>query len=52
MLSPFNLLLDVLGLPYPNRGVYQLEDLPTVGTETRGKEAWDALLQVVRVRAA
>jgi aspartyl/asparaginyl beta-hydroxylase (cupin superfamily) len=28
LLSPFNLLMDVLCLPYHNRGVYQLEDLP------------------------
>src|SRR5262245_54175214 len=28
LLSPFNLLMDVLCLPYHNRGVYQLEELP------------------------
>jgi beta-hydroxylase len=28
LLSPFNLLMDVLSLPYWNRGVYQLTDLP------------------------
>jgi beta-hydroxylase len=28
LLSPLNVLLDVLALPYRNRGVYQLEDLP------------------------
>jgi hypothetical protein len=28
LLSPFNLLMDVLCLPYRNRGIYQLEDLP------------------------
>ena len=28
LLSPLNLLMDVLCLPYRNRGVYQLEDLP------------------------
>ena len=28
LLSPFNLLLDLLALPYRNRGVYQLSDLP------------------------
>jgi beta-hydroxylase len=28
MLSPFNLLVDVLCLPYRNRGVYRLADLP------------------------
>lgn len=28
VLSPFNLLLDLLCLPYFNRGVYRLEDLP------------------------
>ncbi|MBA4067376.1 MAG: aspartyl beta-hydroxylase [Isosphaera sp.] len=28
MLSPFNLLVDVLCLPYRNRGVYQPADLP------------------------
>ncbi|MGA8918400.1 MAG: aspartyl/asparaginyl beta-hydroxylase domain-containing protein, partial [Pseudolabrys sp.] len=28
MLSPINLLLDLLSLPYINKGVYRLEDLP------------------------
>lgn len=28
MLSPFNALLDLLSLPYVNKGVYKLEDLP------------------------
>jgi aspartyl/asparaginyl beta-hydroxylase (cupin superfamily) len=28
LLSPFNLLMDVITLPYWNRGVYQLSDLP------------------------
>jgi beta-hydroxylase len=28
ILSPFNTLLDLLSLPYVNKGVYQLEDLP------------------------
>ena len=28
-LSPFNTLLDLLSLPYINKGVYQLEDLPS-----------------------
>jgi hypothetical protein len=28
MLSPFNTLLDLLSLPYVNKGVYRLEDLP------------------------
>jgi beta-hydroxylase len=28
LLSPFNLLMDVLTLPYRNRGVYRLADLP------------------------
>jgi hypothetical protein len=28
MLSPINLLLDLLSLPYVNKGVYRLEDLP------------------------
>jgi beta-hydroxylase len=28
VLSPFNTLLDLLSLPYVNKGVYQLEDLP------------------------
>jgi beta-hydroxylase len=28
LLSPFNLLLDLLALPYRNKGVYQLADLP------------------------
>lgn len=33
LLSPFNLLLDVLSLPYWNRGIYQLADLPPVYQE-------------------
>ena len=28
LLSPFNVLMDILTLPYINRGIYQLEDLP------------------------
>ncbi|MBS0209316.1 MAG: aspartyl/asparaginyl beta-hydroxylase domain-containing protein [Planctomycetes bacterium] len=28
LLAPFNLLLDVLCLPYRNRGIYTLDDLP------------------------
>lgn len=28
LLSPFNILLDLLALPYVNKGVYQLADLP------------------------
>ena len=28
LLSPLNILFDVLALPYWNKGVYQLEDLP------------------------
>ncbi len=28
VLSPFNTLLDILALPYKNKGVYDLEDLP------------------------
>ena len=28
MLSPFNLLMDLLTLPYWNKGIYQLSDLP------------------------
>jgi aspartyl/asparaginyl beta-hydroxylase (cupin superfamily) len=28
MLSPFNILLDLLSLPYLNKGVYRLADLP------------------------
>ena len=28
LLAPFNLLMDVLALPYRNRGVYKLADLP------------------------
>ncbi|MES2462165.1 MAG: aspartyl/asparaginyl beta-hydroxylase domain-containing protein, partial [Armatimonadota bacterium] len=28
LLSPFNTLLDLLALPYINKGIYQLEDLP------------------------
>lgn len=29
LLSPFNLLMDVIALPYWNRGIYQLSDLPS-----------------------
>ena len=28
VLSPFNVLMDLLSLPYINKGVYKLEDLP------------------------
>ncbi len=28
LLSPFNILMDILCLPYTNRGVYRLKDLP------------------------
>ena len=28
LLSPFNLLMDILCLPYRNKGIYQLSDLP------------------------
>jgi aspartyl/asparaginyl beta-hydroxylase (cupin superfamily) len=28
LLSPFNILMDILCLPYTNKGVYQLKDLP------------------------
>jgi aspartyl/asparaginyl beta-hydroxylase (cupin superfamily) len=28
LLSPFNLLMDLLALPYRNKGIYQLSDLP------------------------
>ena len=28
VLAPFNVLMDILALPYVNKGVYQLEDLP------------------------
>jgi aspartyl/asparaginyl beta-hydroxylase (cupin superfamily) len=28
LLSPFNILMDILSLPYINKGVYRLEDLP------------------------
>jgi beta-hydroxylase len=28
LLSPFNLLMDLLALPYRNKGVYQITDLP------------------------
>ena len=28
VLSPFNVLMDILALPYINKGTYRLEDLP------------------------
>jgi hypothetical protein len=28
VLSPFNVLMDILALPYVNKGIYKLEDLP------------------------
>ena len=28
VLSPFNVLMDILALPYVNKGIYRLEDLP------------------------
>jgi beta-hydroxylase len=33
VLSPFNSLLDLLSLPYINKGVYRLEDLPSAYRE-------------------
>jgi Aspartyl/Asparaginyl beta-hydroxylase len=33
LLSPFNILLDLLSLPYINKGVYRLEDLPPAHQE-------------------
>ncbi len=33
LLSPFNALLDLLSLPYVNKGVYQLADLPVAHQE-------------------
>jgi aspartyl/asparaginyl beta-hydroxylase (cupin superfamily) len=33
VLSPFNTLLDLLSLPYVNKGVYRLEDLPAAHQE-------------------
>jgi aspartyl/asparaginyl beta-hydroxylase len=33
MLSPVNILLDLLSLPYVNKGVYKLEDLPPAHQE-------------------
>src|SRR5215211_2182302 len=33
MLSPFNILLDLLSLPYINKGVYRLADLPPAHQE-------------------
>jgi beta-hydroxylase len=41
LLSPFNLLLDVLALPYWNKGVYKLTDLP-VGYQAEIKSMMDA----------
>lgn len=37
LLSPFNLLMDVLTLPYWNRGVYELSDLPAAYREEIGQ---------------
>jgi beta-hydroxylase len=44
MLSPINVLLDLLSLPYTNKGIYRLEDLPSghqveVRRLIRGKSA-------------
>jgi len=33
LLSPFNLMMDVLSLPYRNRGVYKIGDLPETHQE-------------------
>lgn len=30
LLSPFNLLMDLLALPHTNKGIYKLEDLPSL----------------------
>ena len=29
LLSPFNILMDIVSLPYVNKGVYKIEDLPS-----------------------
>jgi beta-hydroxylase len=36
LLSPFNLVVDLLSLPYRNRGVYKLTDLPPIYQEEIG----------------
>src|SRR5262245_31479535 len=41
LLSPFNLLMDLLALPYWNRGIYQLSDLPQ-GHQDEINELMDA----------
>ncbi len=41
LLCPFNLLMDVLALPYWNKGVYQLADLP-VSHQEEIKEMMEA----------
>ena len=33
LLSPFNIVMDLLSLPYINKGVYQLADLPSAYQE-------------------
>src|ERR1700677_181266 len=38
VLSPINVLLDILSLPYINKGVYRLEDMPP-GHRSRGRGA-------------
>ena len=44
LLSPFNLLMDLLSLPYLNKGIYQLSDLPA-GYQGEIKRVIDAAYQ-------
>jgi hypothetical protein len=37
LLSPFNVVMDILTLPYINKGVYRLEDLPAGHQEEIGR---------------
>lgn len=41
LLSPFNLFLDLLSLPFRNKGVYQLDDLP-IGYQEEIKKVIEA----------
>ena len=49
LLSPLNVLLDILSLPYVNKGIYRLEDMPagtrrksSASSEPRPTPTWSA----------
>jgi aspartyl/asparaginyl beta-hydroxylase (cupin superfamily) len=44
LLSPFNILMDLLSMPYINKGVYRLEDLPAAN-QTEVKRVIDLAIR-------